>query len=114
MNAAGPRMLLTTIDSVINSPPWYDDIVNQGVSPQELQGTRAQLSHLDRAMLATPHEKIEALVAEYDAELTPLTDKFQGEWQKDRLSGFHDAQLFIGYVASIFNKAGIVPQEIES
>ena len=114
MNALGLRMYITTIDGVINSPIWYDEIVKQGVSPAELQGTRAQLSHLDRAMLATPHEKLDALVAQHDAELTAHAAKFQGDWQKDRLAGFRDAQVFIGSVVTIFNAAGIAPQNIES
>lgn len=109
MNAAGLRMTIYTIDSVINSPDWYDEIVKEGVAPDELLGTRKELSYLDKAMQATPPEKLDAVVAKYDAELTAHGEKFSGEWIANRLAGFRDAQIMIGYVNSIFHEAGIRP-----
>ncbi|HEV2762579.1 MAG TPA: hypothetical protein VGV38_06250 [Pyrinomonadaceae bacterium] len=101
--------MLTSVDSVLNSALWYDGIIKDGVSPAELEGTREESSYLVRALEATPHEKLEALVARYDPELTEHLNKFQGEWQKDRLAGFRDAQIMIGFVTTIFNEAGIQP-----
>ena len=109
MNAAGLRLSIFTIDQVVNSPVWYDDLVKEGVAPDELLGTRKQLSYLDRAIKATPPEKLDEIVAQYDAQLTAHSDKFSGEWQQNRLAGFRDAQITIGYVTSIFDEAGIRP-----
>ncbi len=109
MNAKGLRLVLYTIDSTINSPTWYDEIVKEGVTPDELLGTRKQLSHLNSAVQDTPPEKLDAVVAKYDAQLTEHSDKFSGGWNANRLAGFREAQIFIGFVNSIFDEAGIRP-----
>ena len=101
--------MLRSVDSVINSPLWYDGIAKEGISAAELEGTREESSYLVRALEATPHEKIEVLVARYDDKLTDHLTKFQGEWQSNRLAGFRDAQIMIGFVTTIFNEAGIRP-----
>ncbi len=109
MNAAGLRLILGTIHSVITTPSLYDDIVKEGVTPQELAGTRDMLSHLFKATQVTPPEKLDAVVAKYDARLTEYSDKFRGEWTANRLAGFRDAQSFAGFVNTVFNESGVRP-----
>jgi hypothetical protein len=55
----------------------------------------------------TPLEKIEALVAEYDEELTAHMKKFDAIEQTDFPGGFRIAQIIEGYVTMIMAKAGI-------
>ncbi|HVG28890.1 MAG TPA: hypothetical protein VM864_04135 [Pyrinomonadaceae bacterium] len=107
MNAAGLKFTLTSVASVINSGPFFDGLTSQGVSAAELSGTREDANALVKALNTTPPEKIEAIVAQYDAELTPALERFQGDWAANRLQGFRDAQVMIGLVTSVFNKAGI-------
>ncbi|HEY9282581.1 MAG TPA: hypothetical protein VIP46_03915 [Pyrinomonadaceae bacterium] len=107
MNAAGLTFTLTSVASVINSTVFFDQLLNQGVSADELNGTRQQANALVNALKATPPDKIEALVAQYNDELTSALDSFQGDWTTNRLQGFRDAQIMIGFVNTIFNKARI-------
>ena len=107
MNAAGLTFTLTSVAQVINSSAFFDQLTSQGVSPGELSGTRQDANALVAALRATPADKIEALVAQYNDGLTAALEKFQGEWALDRLQGFRDAQVMIGFVNTIFNKAGI-------
>ena len=107
MNSAELTFALTSVAAVINSSVFFDSLTNEGVSASELEGTRQDANALVAALKATPPEKIEALGAEYNDELTNAFHGFQGDWTMNRLQGFRDAQVMIGFVTSIFNKAGI-------
>ena len=107
MNAAGLTFTLTGVAGVINSSAFFDQLVNEGVSPNELTGTRQEANALVNALKATPGDKLEALVAQYNDQLTQALDIFQSDWTMNRLQGFRDAQIMIGFVNTIFNKAGI-------
>ena len=107
MNVAGLKFMLTSVATVINSSAFFDQRTGEGVSAAELKGTREGANALVNALNTTPPEKIEALVSQYDAELTNAMNSFQGDWTMNRLQGFRDAQVMIGFVTTIFNKAGI-------
>jgi hypothetical protein len=107
MNAAELTFALTSVTAVINSSVFFDSLTNEGVSAPELKGMRQDADALVAALKATPPEKIEALGAEYHDQLTNAFHSFQGDWTMNRLQGFRDAQVMIGFVTTIFNKAGI-------
>ena|GEM_PF-5151472 len=108
MNVQGLIFTLTSVSSVLSSP-FYDTLLSDDrLMPNELQGTRQYAAQLVADLKATPTEKLEPLVAQYDDELTEQLNKFQGEWTADRYSGFRNAQAMFGLVASIFNRANIV------
>ena len=107
MNAAELKFLLTSVATVINSSVFFDQLTGEGVSADELNGTRKDATALVNALNATPPEKIEALVSQYDDQLTNAMYSFQGDWTLNRRQGFRDAQVMIGFVTTIFNKAGI-------
>jgi hypothetical protein len=107
MNAAELRFLLYSVASEINSTIFYDQLTSEGVSADELKGTRQEATALVKALDAAPREKIDALASMYHDELTQLRGKFQGEWHTNHLQAFRDAQVMLGLVNTIFNKAGI-------
>jgi hypothetical protein len=107
MNAAGLKFTLTSVAEIINSPVWFDRLTGEGISAGELKGTRQEATAIVNALKATPNEKIESLVAHYDGVLTSALQTFQGNWQLNFLQGFRDAQVMIGFVTSLLNKAGI-------
>jgi len=109
MNAAGLRFFMIGLADTINSPIYFDKLTGEGVSADELKGTRDDANALVNAINATPAERIEKLVAQFDGVLTHAHDTFQHDWQLNRLQGFRDAQVMIGFVTSLFNKAGIRP-----
>jgi hypothetical protein len=107
MNAAGLKVTIAHVASTIEQPIFFDKLTNEGVSAAELNGTRHEARSLANALNTTPSEKIEALVAHYDDQLTHALNNFQGGWQMNQLQGFRDAQVMIGFVTSLCNKAGI-------
>jgi hypothetical protein len=107
MNAAGLKFFMTGVADTLNSPIWYGDLTGEGVSADELKGTQQDATALLNTINNTPPEQIEQLVAEFDGVLTHALEKFQQGWQSNRLQGFRDAQVMLGFVRSLFNKAGI-------
>jgi phage terminase large subunit-like protein len=107
MNAAGLKVIINNVAEIINSSVWFDRLTSEGISADELKGTRQEATALAKALKATPSKKIESLVAHYDAQLTHALRVFQSDWQLNFLKGFRDAQVVIGFVTSLCNKAGI-------
>jgi hypothetical protein len=107
MTAAELTFMVTYVAEMISSPTFFDQLTNEGVSPDELKGTRQEANALVAALRATPADKIDAIAEQYNDELRALRGNFQGEWVMNRLQGFHDAQVMFGFVNSIFNKAHI-------
>ena len=106
MNVQGLALMLTNVASALEWK-FFDNLVNEGVSPGELSGTRNLANALVSTIKSTPHEQLDELVAKFDPQLTQAMEKFQGEWQSKTLEGFRDAQIMLGLVNTIFNEAGI-------
>lgn len=107
MNAAGMIFSLSGVFAVLEMP-FYQSLVTDGsVSQSELDGTRSNLSAVIATLRKTPLEKIEALVAEYDGELTAHLEKFNAVGQIGYLDGFRHAQVMAGFVTTIMAKAGL-------
>lgn len=107
MNAAGLIFSLKGVSAALGMPFYQSLVTDGGVSQGELDGTRHNISAVIRTLTNTPPEKIEALVAEYDPDLTAYLEKFNAMNQTDLLSGFRNAQVMAGYVTTIMAKAGL-------
>lgn len=107
MNAAGMVFTLKGVSAVLGMP-FYQSLVTDGsISQDELDGTRGNLSAVITTLKNTPAEKIEAMVAEYDEELTANLNTFNSVGQQDLLTGFKHAQIMAGYVTTIMVKSGL-------
>lgn len=104
MNAKGLVFTLTSVSGVLNSV-FYDNLA--GVSASELAGTRSNAAAIVTTLQSTPSDKIEAMVAQYNNELTAALGQFQGDWTGDRLQGFRDAQVMLGFVSTVMVKSGL-------
>ena len=107
MNAKGLPVMLDGVSAGLGMA-FYQDLVTDGsISQGELDGTRHNLSAVIAILKNTPEEKIEALVAQYDEDLTEHLHKFQALDSADTLSKFKHAQIMAGYVTTIMAKAGL-------
>jgi len=88
--------------------PFYQKIVTDGhVKQDEFHGTVADLDAVVATLKKTPHAKIEAMVSQYDAQLTSHLNKFNSERTSDLVAAFRDAQVMAGYVTTIMAKSGL-------
>ena len=107
MNAAGMIVALTEVSSVLGMPFYQSLVIDGSVSQSEFDGTRHNLSAVITTLKNSPTEKVEALVAEYNEELSTYLDKFNAIGQQDVLGGFRIAQIMSGYVTTIMAKSGL-------
>lgn len=107
MNAAGMTFVLTGVSAVLGMPFFQSIVTNGSVSQGELDGTRSDLAAVITTLKNTPSSKIEAMVAQYNDELTAHLEKFNAEWGQDQLAAFRDAQIMAGYVTSVMAKSGL-------
>ena len=99
--------MLNEVSSALGMP-YYQSLIKDGtISQGEFDGTRKNIAVALAALQNTPHEKIEALVAENNDKLTAHMDNFSAKEQTDFLTGFREAQVMAGFVTTILAKAGI-------
>lgn len=114
MNAKG---LIFTLGGVIADldmgsapgvPSFSQKLVDDGaVSQSELDGTRNNLKALVATLKNTPEEKIEALVAQFDEDLTAYLNKFNALGSGASIEKFRLAQIMSGLAVTIMAKAGV-------
>lgn len=107
MNAAGLTFVLNGVSSVLTMPMFQTLVTNGQIGQDELDGTRKDLAAVVNTLQNTPGEKIEAMVDQYNDELTEHLEKFDSEWTQDYLSAFRDAQMMAGFVTTIMAKSGL-------
>ena len=107
MNAAGMIVVLTEVSSALGMPHFQALVTDGSISKGEFEGTRGNLAAILATLKKTPPEKIEAMVAQYDAQLSDHLNKFDAEWGKDTLADFRDAQIMAGFVTTIMAKSGL-------
>ncbi|HZH29433.1 MAG TPA: hypothetical protein VEY11_01455 [Pyrinomonadaceae bacterium] len=107
VNAAGLTFVLGGVSAVLGMPDFQSLIADGSISQDEFEGTRRELSSIITTLKNTPHEKIEALVAQYNEELTSYLDKFNTKTHEHALDSFRNAQIMIGYVTTIMTKSGL-------
>jgi acyl-CoA reductase-like NAD-dependent aldehyde dehydrogenase len=108
MNAAGLTATLAGVVAGLKHPAPHKQLVAGGkISQNEIDATIENLEAALRTLRKTPHHAIDKLVAEYDAQLTQHVDRFNREWTRDSNAAFHDAQILVGYIATIMTKSGV-------
>jgi hypothetical protein len=92
----------------VGSPSFYQKLVSDGaVSQGELDGTRNNLRAFIAILKSTPEEKIEALVAQFDENLTAHLNKFNALGSGASIEKFRIAQIMSGFATTIMAKAGV-------
>jgi hypothetical protein len=107
MNAKGMIVMLTQVSDALGMPHFQSLVTDGSISQSEFDGTRSNLAAIVTTLKKTPLDKIEAMVAQYDEQLTEHLNKFDAEWGKDTLGDFKDAQIMSGYVMMIMAKSGL-------
>jgi hypothetical protein len=107
MNPAGMTFLLTGVSANLSLPLFQALVTNGHIRQDELDGTRKALTAIISTLKNTPAEKIEAMVSEFNEELTQRIEKYNAEWGKDSLGAFRDAQIVVGQVTTIMAKSGV-------
>lgn len=107
MNAAGMTFVLSGVSAVLDMPFFQSVVTNGSVAQDELTGTQKDLAAVITTLKNTPTAKIEALVDEYNDELTAHLNSFNSEWGSNLLAAFRDAQMMAGYVTTIMAKSGL-------
>jgi hypothetical protein len=107
MNAAGMIVVLTEVSGALGMPHFQSLVIDGSISKDEFDGTRGNLAAILATLKKAPPDKIEAMVAKYDEQLTEHLNKFNAEWGKNTLGDFKDAQIMAGYVTMIMAKSGI-------
>ena len=108
MNAAGMTFVLGGVYSVLQMPFYQSIVTNGSISQSEFSGTVKDLGAVIATLKNTPGDKIEAIVDEYDNELTTHLNNFNSGWGNDLLAAFREAQMMLGYVTSVIAKSGIL------
>lgn len=94
--------------AVVGRPSFYQKLVTDGAVTQgELDGTRKNLKALVATLKNTAEEKIEALVGQFDEELTAYLNKFMAMGSGASIEKFRLAQIMSGLAVSIMAKAGV-------
>ena len=111
MNAKGLPFILSGViaDLVMGGvPSFYQKLVDDGaVSQGELDGTVKNLKALVATLKKTPENKIEALVAQFDAQLTDYLNKFNALGAGASIEKFRIAQIMSGFARTIMAKGGV-------
>lgn len=107
MNAAGMTFVLAGVSATLGMPFFQSLVTDGSIRQDELDGTRKDLSATIQTLKNTPPDKIEAMVAEYDEQLTAHLSNFNAGWGQDLLGGFREAQIMVGYVTSVMAKSGL-------
>lgn len=94
--------------SAVLSFPFYEDLVkNKQITKAEFDSTTERAKDLVETLKRVPANKLDALVATYDEQLTEHAAEFNAEWPSNYLAAFKDAEILLGFVTSILAKAGI-------
>jgi hypothetical protein len=112
MNAKGLPFILSGViaDLDMGAAPGVlsmsQKLVTDGaISQGELDGTRNNLKALVATLRNTPEEKLEALVAEHDEDLTAYSKKFNALGSGASIEKFRIAQIMSGFAVTILAKA---------
>ena len=107
MNSHQLMFELGAVSSTLKAP-MFDALAKDGkISKGEIDSTREGLKDIVATLNRTPFNKIEAMLAQYGAQLNEHFEKFEAAWIRDYSAGFHEAQIMLGFMTSILAKSGI-------
>jgi len=88
--------------------PMFDALAKDGkITKGEIDSTRERLKDLVTSLNKAALHKIEAMLAEYGAQLDEHFRKFESVWIRDNSAGLQEAQIMLGFMTSILAKSGI-------
>src|SRR4029077_2329683 len=107
MNTQQLMFQLGAVSSTLKAP-MFDALAKDGkITKGEIDSTRERLKDIVTALHKTPFNKIEAMLAEYGAQLNEHFQNFESVWIRDYSAGLHEAQIMLGFMTSILAKSGI-------
>ena len=106
MNEQGLAVILSGVSARLHMAFYEDLVTKHHIKQDELDGTRKMAASVVATLKKTPHDKIESLVAKFDAQLTKHNATFNQK-DADPLGALHEAQTMLGLISTIFAKAGI-------
>ena len=107
MNSQQLMFQLGAVSSTLRAP-MFDALAKDGkISKGEIDNTRERLKDIVTTLNKTTFTKIEAMLAEYGAQLNEHFEKFESAWIRDHLAGLQEAQIMLGFMTSILAKSGI-------
>jgi hypothetical protein len=68
---------------------------------------RAHHSLHDERAYSAGQAQIEAMLAQYGAQLNEHFEKFESHWVRDHLAGLQEVQIMLGFMTTILAKSGI-------
>ena len=88
-------------------PHFRRAAIGGGVSEGEFDGTLANLAAVEHTLTTVPHEKLEAMVAHFNQQLTAHVDKFHKDSDQHAMQAFREAQLLAGFITTVMAKSGL-------
>jgi hypothetical protein len=86
----------------------FDALAKDGkITKGEIDNTRERLKGIVTTLDETTFNKIEAMLAQYVAQLNEHFEKFESLWAGDYLAALQEAQIMLGFMTSILAKSGI-------
>ena len=107
MNAQGLGVTLNGVMNGMKLPHFRGATVAGGVSEGEFDATLANLAAVGATLGTVPHEKLEAVVARFDPQLTAHVQKFHKHVDEQPLPAFREAQTLAGFIATVMVKSGL-------
>jgi hypothetical protein len=107
MNSQQLMFQLGAVSSTLRAP-MFDALAKGGkITKGEIDNTRERLKDIVTTLNATPFNKIEAMLAQYGAQLNEHFQKFESQWIRDYSAGLQEAQIMLGFMTTILAKSGI-------
>ncbi|HWT07171.1 MAG TPA: hypothetical protein VN224_15505 [Xanthomonadales bacterium] len=99
------RVMLNGVVNGMKMPHFRRAATEAGVSEGEFDGTLGNLVAVESTLKAAPHEKLEAMVARFDPQLTAHVQKFHKDPAQHVLPAFREAQMLAGFIATVMVKS---------
>jgi hypothetical protein len=107
VNAQGLGVMLNGVLSGMTFPHFRRVAVEGGVSEGEFDATLANLAAVEATLKTVPHEKLDAMVARFDPQLTAHVQKFHKAVEQHALPAFREAQTLAGFITTVMVKSGL-------
>jgi hypothetical protein len=106
MDASGLTTFMGYIAKLLEEPLFQGLVTKGSISQSELDSTRKNLAGIYAILEKTPRDKIEAMVAKHNEQITEHVN-FAGGEQEDPLGAFRQVQIIAGYFTTIMAESGL-------
>ena len=107
MNPHGLTVMLDGVVKGMKLPHFRRAVIERGVSAGEFDGTLANLAAVEGTLKTVPHQKLDAMIARFNPQLTAHVDKFHKDSSEHALPAFHEAQMLAGFITTVMAKSGL-------